>query len=191
VAEARRLGYRSRAAFKLIQIADRFGLLGPGQRVVDLGAAPGGWTQVAAERVGPRGRVVGIDLLPVDPVPGATLLRQDVLAEEAPALIMEALGGPADAVLSDMAAPATGHARTDHLRTMALAEAAFDLARAMLAPGGGFLAKVLRGGSERELLVALKRAFANVRHIKPPASRSESAEVYVLAQGFRGNRNAP
>ena len=189
VSEAKRQGYRSRAAFKLLQLDDRFHLLKPGARVVDLGSAPGGWTQVASARVkaeAGKGRVVGIDLLPTDPVPGAVLLREDFLAATAPEALRAALGGPADVVLSDMAAPATGHAPTDHLRVMALAEAAYDFARAVLAPGGGFVAKVLQGGSERALLEALKRDFATVRHAKPPASRAESAEVYVVAQGFRG-----
>jgi 23S rRNA (uridine2552-2'-O)-methyltransferase len=189
VGEAKRRGYRSRAAFKLEQLDDRFRLLKPGARVVDLGAAPGGWTQVAVERVkagAGRGRVVGIDLLPTEPVPGATLLTADFLAEEAPALLKEALQGPADLVLSDMAEPTTGHAQTDHLRVMALAEAAYAFAREVLAPGGSFVAKMFQGGSERQLLDALKRDFTAVRHAKPPASRSESAEIYVVAQGFRG-----
>ncbi len=188
VREARRLGYRSRAAFKLLQLDDRFHFLKPGARVVDLGSAPGGWTQVAAARTkaeAGRGRVVGIDLLPTDPVPGATLLERDFLDDEAPAALRQALGGPADVVLSDMAAPATGHAATDHLRVMALAEAAYAFAREVLTPGGTFVAKVFQGGAERELLAQLKRDFASLRHAKPPASRAESAEVYVVAQGFR------
>jgi len=188
VSEAKRLGYRSRAAFKLIQLDDRFHFLKPGARVVDLGAAPGGWTQVAATRVKAvegRGTVVGIDYLAMDAVPGALLLAGDFLAEDAPTRLREALGGAADVVLSDMAAPATGHATTDHLRIMALAEAAYAFAREVLAPGGTFIAKVLQGGSERTLLEALKRDFTSVRHVKPPASRAESAEVYVVAQGFR------
>jgi len=190
VAEAQRLGYRSRAAFKLEQLDDRFHILGAGKRVVDLGAAPGGWTQVAVQRVAPpgraAGRVVAVDLLPMDPVPGAVVLRHDSLAPDAPALIAAALGGRADVVLSDMAAPATGHAGTDHLRVMALAEAAFAFAAGALAPGGAFIVKVLRGGAEAELLAALKRDFVVVRHVKPPASRSDSAEVYLVATGFRG-----
>ena len=186
VREAQRLGHRSRAAFKLIQIDDKLGLLKPGARVVDLGAAPGGWSQVAVERSAPGGRFVGIDLLPVDPLPGARFLEGDFLAEDAPARLKEALGGQADLVLSDMAAPATGHAKTDHLRTMALAEAALDFAEEVLAPGGAFLAKVLTGGTERDLLARLKRQFEKVRHIKPPASRKDSAELYVAATGYRG-----
>ena len=190
VAEARRLGYRSRAAFKLIQLDDRFHILGPGRRVVDLGAAPGGWTQVAVERVKPQenpaGRVVAIDLSPMDAVEGATVLQHDFLAEDAPSLLKGALDGRADVVLSDMAAPSTGHSQTDHLRIMALAEAAYAFAAEVLAPGGTYVAKVLRGGAERELLTSLKRDFAEVRHVKPAASRSDSAEIYVVATGFRG-----
>jgi 23S rRNA (uridine2552-2'-O)-methyltransferase len=192
VAEARRLGYRSRAAFKLLELDDRFRLLKPGARVVDLGAAPGGWTQVAAARTraeAGQGRVVGIDLLPMDPVPGATLLHMDFLGDAAPEAIRAALGGPADLVLSDMAAPTTGHAATDHMRIVALAEAAYAFAREVLAPGGSFVAKVFQGGTERSLLESLRRDFEAVRHAKPPASRAESAEVYVVAQGFRGRPN--
>ena len=193
VSEAKRQGYRSRAAFKLLQLDDRFHVLKPGTRVVDLGCAPGGWTQVASARVkaeAGKGRVVGIDLLPTDPVPGAILLRDDFLAAAAPDALRAALGGAADVVLSDMAAPATGHAPTDHRRVMALAEAAYDFARAVLAPGGSFIAKVLQGGGERALLAAMKSDFATVRHAKPPASRAESAELYVVAQGFRGASSA-
>ena len=189
VSEARRLGYRSRAAFKLLQLDDRFHFLKPGARVVDLGSAPGGWAQVAAARIkaeAGRGRIVGIDVLPTDPVPGATLLQLDFLDQTAPEALRQALGGPADVVLSDMAAPTTGHAATDHLRVMALAEAAYAFAREVLAPGGTFVTKVFQGGAERELLDALKRDFTSLRHVKPPASRTESAEVYVVAQGFRG-----
>jgi 23S rRNA (uridine2552-2'-O)-methyltransferase len=191
VAEARRLGYRSRAAFKLAQLDDRFGVIQPGARVVDLGAAPGGWTQVAAERSRARegrGHVVAVDLTPMESVAGAEILELDFLAAEAPGRIRAALGGPADLVMSDMAAPATGHPQTDHLRIMALAEAAYAFAREVLAPGGAFLAKVLRGGAEKQLLDALKRDFATVRHVKPPASRADSAEIYVVATGFRGRR---
>jgi 23S rRNA (uridine2552-2'-O)-methyltransferase len=191
VAEARRLGYRSRAAFKLAQLDDRFGLIQPGARVVDLGAAPGGWTQVAAERSRARegrGLVVAVDLTPMEPVAGAEILELDFLAPEAPGRIRAALGGLADLVMSDMAAPATGHPQTDHLRIMALAEAAYAFAKEVLAPGGAFLAKVLRGGAEKQLLDALKRDFATVRHVKPPASRADSAEIYVVATGFRGRR---
>jgi 23S rRNA (uridine2552-2'-O)-methyltransferase len=185
VAEARRLGYRSRAAFKLIQLDERFRLLAPGRRIVDLGCAPGGWTQVAAQRVGAHGKVVGIDLLATDVFPGATLLTGDFRDPATAARIREALGGPAEIVLSDMAAPATGHAATDHLRIIALAEDAFLFAGTILKPGGAFVAKVFQGGTEGALLLTLKRAFAEVRHAKPAASRAESAETYVVAKGFR------
>jgi len=190
VAEAKRRGYRSRAAFKLLQLDDRFRFLKPGGRVVDLGAAPGGWTQVAVERVSPAGKpagkVVAIDILDMTPLPGAAVLKGDFLAADAPARIRAALDGPADVVLSDMAAPTTGHAGTDHLRIMALAETAYAFAVEVLAPGGSFVAKVFQGGAERELLAQLKRDFAEVKHVKPEASRAESAEVYVVALGFRG-----
>lgn len=189
VARAKREGYRSRAAFKLTEIDDKFRLLKPGQRVLDLGAAPGGWSQVAAARVGAstgRGRVVGIDLLEIEPIPGALFLQLDFMAEDAPARLTELLGGPAEIVMSDMAANATGHKRTDHIKIIALAEAAAEFAREILAPGGAFLAKVLQGGTEGLLLADLKRDFAKVQHQKPAASRSDSAELYVLATGFRG-----
>ena len=185
VAEARRLGYRSRAAFKLIQLDDRFHLLKRGARIVDLGCAPGGWSQVALERTA-SGRLVGIDLTATEPLPGATLLQGDFTDPAMTALIREALGGPADLVLSDMAAPATGHAATDHLRIIALAEEAFAFADTILKPGGAFVAKVFQGGAEGDLLATLKCAFAQVRHAKPAASRAESAETYVVAKGFRG-----
>ena len=189
VAEAKRLGYRSRAAFKLIQLDDRFSFLKPCALVVDLGASPGGWTQVAVERVMPKqgrqGRVVGIDLTPMDAIAGAELITGDFLAEGAPDKLRHALGGPADVVLSDMAAPATGHAQTDHLRIIGLAEAAHLFASEVLKPGGVFVAKVLQGGSTRDLLNTLKRDFQDVRHVKPAASRADSAEIYVVAQGFR------
>lgn len=186
VAEARRLGYRSRAAFKLIELDDRFRLLQPGRRVVDLGCAPGGWTQVAVERAG-RGAVTGIDLAETAPVDGATILRGDVHDEAALAAIRAALGGFADIVLSDMAPSTTGHAATDHLRIIALAEAAFSVASQILRPGGAFVAKVFQGGADGPLLAQLKRSFAELRHAKPPASRAESAEAYVVAKGFRGS----
>lgn len=187
VAEAKRRGYRSRAAFKLLQLDERFHLLLPGRHVVDLGCAPGGWSQIAAQRVGAQGRVVGIDLNPTDPIEGATLLTGDFRDPSSAARIRGALGGPADLVLSDMAAPATGHAATDHLRIVALAEDAFAFAATILKPGGAFVAKVFQGGAEGALLAALKRAFAELRHAKPRASRSESAETYVVAKGFRGD----
>jgi len=187
VAEAKRLGYRSRAAFKLIQLDARFHLLAPGRRVVDLGCAPGGWTQVVAQRVGAYGKVLGVDLLAAGPIAGAALLIGDFREPAMTQRIRDTLGGPADLVLSDMAAPATGHAATDHLRIVALAEDALAFAATMLKPGGAFVAKVFQGGSDGALLVALKRAFAEVRHAKPAASRAESAETYVVARGFRGS----
>ncbi len=194
VAEAKRRGFRSRAAFKLMQLDDRFHILRPGSRVVDLGAAPGGWTQVAVDRVkalDPRGgKVVGIDILEWEPVPGAVALTRDFLDETAPQMLKDALGGPADVVLSDMAAPTTGHPATDHLRIIHLCEVALDFALQVLAPGGAFVAKVFKGGTERELLDLLKKRFATVRHAKPPASRAESAETYVVAIGFRGVSSA-
>ena len=189
MARAKREGYRSRAAYKLLEIDDKHRLLKPGGRVVDLGAAPGGWSQVAAEKVGSRegrGRVVGIDLLPIEPLLGAEFVTLDFLDPDAPERLTALIGGPADLVLSDMAANATGHKKTDHLRIIGLAEAAADFARSVLAPGGAFLAKVLQGGTEGALLADLKRDFATVRHVKPAASRSDSAELYVLATGFRG-----
>ena len=188
VAEARRLGYRSRAAFKLIGLDERFRLLRPGRCVVDLGCAPGGWAQVAVARVGRRGRVVGIDVAETAPLPGATLLSADILDPATPASLTAALGGLADIVLSDMAPPATGHAATDHLRIVALAEDAFAVASQILKPGGAFVAKVFQGGAEGPLLAALKCDFVELRHAKPPASRAESAETYVVATGFRGGR---
>ena len=188
VAEARRLGYRSRAAFKLIELDERFRLLRQGWRVVDLGCAPGGWTQVALARVGRRGTVVGIDVAETAPLPGVTLLSADIRDPATPAALTAALGGLADIVLSDMAPPATGHAATDHLRIVALTEDALAAASRILKPGGAFVAKVFQGGAEGELLAALKRDFAELRHAKPPASRAESAETYVVATGFRGQR---
>ena len=188
VAEARRLGYRSRAAFKLIELDNRFRLLRPGQRVVDLGCAPGGWTQVAVARVGRYGIVVSVDVTETTPLPGATLLTADIRDPATLAAIGNALGGPADVVLSDMAPAATGHAATDHLRIVALTEDALAAASRILMPGGAFVAKVFQGGAEGELLAALKRDFAELRHAKPPASRAESAETYVIATGFRGQR---
>ena len=188
VARAKREGLRSRAAFKLMEIDDRAKLLKPGAKVVDLGAAPGGWSQVAAKRVraGNGGRVVAIDLLAMDPLPGVDFLQLDFLDPDAPERLKALLGGAADVVLTDMAANATGHRATDHLKIMGLAEAAAEFAREVLKPGGAFLAKVLQGGTEVELLASLKRDFASVKHVKPAASRSDSAELYVLATGYRG-----
>ncbi len=189
VAEAKKRGYRSRAAFKLLQLDDQFRFLKPGVKVVDLGAAPGGWTQVAVERVKAErggGVVVGIDLTAVPPIAGATVIEKDFYDADAPAVLIGLVGGPVDVVLSDMAASATGDPQTDHLRIMGLAEAAHDFARAVLKPGGSFVAKVLRGGTERTLLDRLKKDFAKVRHVKPAASRADSAEMYVVGTGFRG-----
>jgi 23S rRNA (uridine2552-2'-O)-methyltransferase len=195
VARAKREGLRGRAAFKLMEIDDKHHLLKTGARVVDLGAAPGGWSQVAAQRVaakrvgagGGGGRVVGIDLLEMASVPGVDFIQLDFLDPAAPDRLKDMLGGPADVVLSDMAANATGHRKTDHLKIMALAEAAADFAREVLAPGGAFLCKVLQGGTEATLLASLKRDFASVKHVKPASSRADSAELYLLATGFRGS----
>ena len=182
-------GYRSRAAYKLIEIDDRYKLLKPGMRVIDLGAAPGGWCQVAAARVksdDAAPSVVGIDYLEMDAVPGAAILQMDFLDDNAPARLIEALGGEPDVVLSDMAAPTTGHRRTDHLRTMHLCEVAADFAMSVLRPGGHFLSKTFQGGTETGLLDMLKRSFHTVHHVKPPASRDESVELYLLARNFKG-----
>ena len=186
VARARREGFRSRAAFKLIEIDDKHHILKRGAKVVDLGAAPGGWSQVAAKRIGEKGHIVGIDLLEMDEIPGVTFAQIDFLAPDAPDRLKEMMGGPADVVLSDMAANATGHRQTDHLKIMALVEAAAEFAAEVLKPGGAFLAKVIQGGTEGTLLAMLKRDFASVKHVKPAASRADSAELYVLATGFRG-----
>jgi len=191
VARAKREGFRARAAFKLIEIDDRYHLLKPGARVVDLGAAPGGWSQVAAQRVGSahgRGKVVAVDRLEMAPTTGVEVLQRDFLEVGTDDEIKALLGGGADVVISDMAANATGHRATDHLKIMALAEAAAYFAREVLAPGGAFLCKVLQGGTEATLLATLKRDFAHVKHVKPAASRPESAELYLLATGFRRMR---
>jgi 23S rRNA (uridine2552-2'-O)-methyltransferase len=192
VARAKREGWRSRAAFKLLEIDDKLKLLKPGLRVVDLGAAPGGWSQIAAQRVKAtegRGKVVAIDLLEIDPIPGVDFAQLDFLKDEAPDQLKQMLGGEADVVLSDMAANTTGHRATDHLRIVGLVELAIDFARQVLSPGGAFVAKVFQGGTENTLLAELKRDFTTVRHIKPQASRADSAELYVVATGFRGRRN--
>jgi len=188
VARAKREGMRSRAAYKLMEIDDKARFLRKGARVVDLGAAPGGWSQVAAQRVSAteQGRVIAIDILAMEPVPGVDFIVLDFLDRTAPDKLKDMIGGPADVVLSDMAANATGHARTDHLKIMALVEAAAEFAREVLAPGGTFLAKVLQGGTEAALLASLKRDYKSVKHVKPPASRTDSAELYLLATGFRG-----
>jgi 23S rRNA (uridine2552-2'-O)-methyltransferase len=189
VREARVKGYRSRAAFKLIELDDKFHFLKKGARVLDLGAAPGGWSQVAAARVGASektgGRVVAADVLEMENLGGVVALTMDVLAPHAGAAVKEALGGPADVVLSDMAAATTGHRATDHLRTVALFEAALDVAEDVLKPGGAFVGKLFQGGAAQDLLARLKKNFREVRHVKPPASRKESVELYLMARGFR------
>jgi 23S rRNA (uridine2552-2'-O)-methyltransferase len=190
VARAKGEGLRSRASYKLAEIDDRHRFLKPGARVLDLGAAPGGWSQVAAKRVGDSGRVVAIDILDMEPIAGVDFARIDFLDPDAPDRLKAMLGGAADVVLSDMAANATGHRRTDHLKIMALVEAAAAFAAEVLRPGGTFLAKVLQGGTEAALLAELKRNFAGVKHVKPAASRADSAELYVLASGFRGGQPA-
>jgi 23S rRNA (uridine2552-2'-O)-methyltransferase len=186
VARAKKEGYRSRAAFKLIEIDDKYRLFKPGGRVVDLGAAPGGWSEIAAKRVGESGRVIALDILDFKPMTGVEFLKLDFLDASAPDRLKEMLGGKADVVLSDMAANTTGHRQTDHLRIMALAEAAVLFAREVLSKGGVFLCKVLQGGTETALLAELKRDFETVKHVKPPASRADSAELYLLAKAFRG-----
>lgn len=184
VTAAKQQGWRSRAAFKLLELDDKFHLIRKGDRVLDLGAAPGGWTQVAGKRG--AGLVVAVDLLPIDPLPGANIVQGDFSDPAMPARLTEALGGEADLVLSDMAPNTTGHASTDHIRIVALAEMALDFAVQVLSPDGRFVAKVFQGGSEKPILDVLKRNFANVRHAKPPASRKQSSELYVVAMGFRG-----
>jgi 23S rRNA (uridine2552-2'-O)-methyltransferase len=190
VARAKREGMRSRAAYKLIEIDDKYHLLKLGSRVVDLGAAPGGWSDIAAKRVGAgegRGKIVAIDILDLAPIAGVAFLKLDFLDPQAPERLAAMLGGGADVVLSDMAANATGHKKTDQLKIMALVEAGVEFAREVLRPGGSFLTKVLQGGTEPALLAQLKRDFTAVRHVKPQASRADSSELYLLATGFRGN----
>jgi 23S rRNA (uridine2552-2'-O)-methyltransferase len=193
VEEAKRRGYRSRAAFKLAEIDDKHHLLRSGMSVVDLGAAPGGWSQIAAQRVqlmAGKGRVIAVDVVEMEPISGVTALKLDLTDSESAGRIRDALNGKkADLVLSDMHAPATGHKQTDHLRIMVLVEAALDLAEEILAPGGAFLCKVLQGGADKELVARLNRSFAKVRHVKPKASRAESAEMYALATGFGGTQD--
>lgn len=190
VRKARAEGYRSRAAYKLIELDERFALLKGVRRVVDLGIAPGGWSQVVRKQA-PAAAIVGIDLLPVDPIEGVEILHLDFMDARAPELIAAGLGGDADLVLSDMAANTVGHPQTDHLRTMGLVEAAVEFACEILRPGGGFVAKVLAGGADNELVAILKRNFTAVKHAKPPASRKDSSEWYVIAQGFKGRANPP
>ena len=185
VRRAKAENYRSRAAYKLLELDERFGLLKGAKTVVDLGIAPGGWTQVV-RRTSPQAKIVGIDLLLTDPIEGVTILQMDFMDEAAPDRLKEALGGPADLVLSDMAANTVGHQQTDHLRTMGLVEAALEFAREVLRPGGAFVAKVLAGGADNQLVAELKRNFATVKHAKPPASRKGSVEWFVVAQGFKG-----
>jgi 23S rRNA (uridine2552-2'-O)-methyltransferase len=185
VRKARAENYRSRAAYKLTELDERFGLLKGAKAVIDLGIAPGGWSQVVRRKV-PQAKVVGIDLLPTDPIEGVEILQLDFMDETAPAKLREALGGPADLVLSDMAANTVGHPQTDHLRTMALVEAGLEFATEVLRPGGAYVAKVLAGGADNQLVAALKRHFTHVKHAKPPASRKDSSEWYVVAQGFKG-----
>jgi 23S rRNA (uridine2552-2'-O)-methyltransferase len=185
VRRAKAEGYRSRAAYKLLELDERFKLLKGAQRIVDLGIAPGGWSQVARQKC-PASMVVGIDLLPVDPIEGVAILQMDFMDARAPELLIEALGGDADLVLSDMAANTVGHPQTDHLRTMGLVEVAVAFACDVLRPGGAFVGKVLAGGADSDLVAELKRNFASVKHAKPPASRKDSSEWYVIAQGFKG-----
>ncbi len=191
VTAAKAEGYRSRAAYKLLEIDDRLGVFSPGLRVVDLGAAPGGWSQVAVARVAVGkpggGRVVAVDITAMADIPGAETIQADLLDDATHALIRAALDGPADVVMSDMAAPATGHAPTDRLRVIGLCESALEFAEGVLAPGGVFICKALGSGADAGLLAAVKRVFAKVKHVKPPASRSDSAEIYLVATGFRGS----
>ncbi|MDP3906435.1 RlmE family RNA methyltransferase [Novosphingobium sp.] len=190
VKAARDAGWRSRAAFKLIELDEKFGLIRGATRVVDLGIAPGGWSQVVRKQ-NPRAAVVGIDLLETDPIEGVTIFQMDFMADEAPAALIGALDGAPDLVVSDMAANTVGHKQTDHLRTMGLVETAADFAIQTMAPGGAFVAKVLAGGTDADLLTLLKRHFTTVKHAKPPSSRKDSSEWYVIAQGFKGRTDAP
>ena len=190
VRKAKAEGYRSRAAYKLIELDERFGLLKGAKRIVALGIAPGGWSQVA-RKVCPQATIVGIDLLPVDPIENVTILQMDFMEDAAPRLLADALGGPADIVLSDMAANTVGHPQTDHLRTMGLVETGMAFAAQVLRPGGAYVAKVLAGGADNGLVAELKRLFSSVKHAKPPASRKDSSEWYVIAQGFKGRNDEP
>lgn len=183
---AKKKGYRSRAAFKLVELDTQFHFLKKGARIIDLGAAPGGWSQVAADIVGPTGRIIAIDILEMEPLPGVQIFHADLTDPGIPAQLKEALGGPADVVLSDMAASTTGHRATDHIRTTALLEAGLDLAEDVLKPGGIFIGKAFQGGATGDLLARIKKLFSDVKHVKPPASRAESVELYLVAQGFKG-----
>jgi 23S rRNA (uridine2552-2'-O)-methyltransferase len=183
---AKSKGFRSRAAFKLVELDSKFHFLKKGARVLDLGAAPGGWSQVAAQRIGETGHIVAIDILGMEPMPGVDIFHADITDSEVPARLKHALRGPADVVLSDMAASTTGHRATDHLRTTALLEAALDLAEDVLKPGGVFVGKAFQGGATGDLLARIKKNFHDVKHVKPPASRAESVELYLVAQGFKG-----
>lgn len=192
VHQAKKDGYRSRAAYKLKEMDERYSIFKPGDKVVDLGAAPGGWCQIAADRIGleqGKGKIVGIDLLEMDSITNVTLLQMDFMTDEAEDVLRQELGGLADVVMSDMAANTTGHKKTDHLRTIGLVEAAVHFAVTILAPGGAFVAKVFQGGTEGTLLTLLKQNFSVVRHVKPPASRAHSSELYVLATGFKGRKH--
>jgi 23S rRNA (uridine2552-2'-O)-methyltransferase len=189
VSQAQSKGYRARSAFKLIELDDRFNFLKKGVKVLDLGAAPGGWSQVARQRVGPSGSVVAADILEMAPLADVVCLQLDALAPEAQSEIVKALGGPADVVLSDMAAPTTGHRQTDYIRTVALFEAALDSAEEVLKPGGVFVGKLFQGGAEAGLLARLRASFREVKHVKPPASRASSVELYLVARGFRGPKS--
>ena len=194
VAAAGRDGYRSRAAYKIIELDERFHFLKPGMKVVDLGAAPGGWTQYIVNTVarpGSGGKVVALDIIEMEPIAGAHILTLDFEDDTAPGRVKELLGGPADAVLSDMAAPTTGHPKTDHMRIMGLVELAYQFAAEVLAPGGCFVAKVFQGGTERQLLADINRRFDKTRHAKPPASRAGSSEMFIVAQGFKGEEQEP
>jgi len=186
VAAAKSKGYRSRAAFKLEELDDKFHFLKGGAKVLDLGAAPGGWSQVAKQRIGAKGSIVAADILEIAPIPGVTILLLDALSAEAPEIIRNALGGPADLVMSDMAASTTGHRETDHIRTSALFEAAVETAEDVLKPGGAFVGKLFQGGAANQILAKLKKSFRDVKHVKPPASRAESVELYLVALGFKG-----
>jgi len=186
VREAKAQGYRSRAAFKLTELDQKYRLLKPGARVLDLGAAPGGWSQVVVAKVGAKGKIVAADILDIEPLAGVDILKADLLDADTPQRLIDALGGPADVVLSDMAAPTTGHRATDHIRTLALLESALDMAEAVLKPGGSFVGKAFQGGAAGDVLVRIKQRFRAVHHVKPPASRAQSVELYLVATGFKG-----